>query len=279
MRRSSRSLLIAALVTGGAAAVVAAPPAASAATPTVDGFAAGNAAVASVDLAGQWSFTPQGRAATSIAVPGGGWYKQGFTDVTRAVYSRTITVPDSGQPQSAWIEFGAVNHEATLSVDGRVVATQTTAFTQSRFDITAFAAPGTTHTISVDVKGRGALKNAANGKYLVPTAAEWSEAVPQGIFRSAFLRVYPAVYVSDAFIRTSVANQTLTYDVSVTNTSASARTVTLTGSLSSDNGASFAYPGLPSRTVSVPANSTTKVTVGPVAWNLGTTSYWWPNVP
>ncbi|GAA4258821.1 RICIN domain-containing protein [Dactylosporangium darangshiense] len=279
MRRSSRSLLTAALVAGGAVAVVAAPPAASAATPSVDGFTAGNAAVASVDLAGQWSFTPQGRAATSIAVPGGGWYKQGFTDVTRAVYSRTVTVPDSGQPQSAWIEFGAVNHEATLSVDGRVVATQTTAFTPSKFDITAFAAPGTTHTISVDVKGRGALKNAANGKYLVPTAAEWSEAVPQGIFRSAFLRVYPAVYVSDTFIRTSVANQTLTYDVSVTNTSASARTVTLTGSLSSDNGASFAYPGLPSRTVSVPARTTTKVTVGPVAWNLGTTSYWWPNVP
>ena len=42
----------------------------------------------------------------------------------------------------------------------------------------------------------------------MPDAAEWSEAVPQGIFRSAFLRVYPAVYVSDTFVRTSVANQT-----------------------------------------------------------------------
>ena len=148
-------------------------------------------------------------------MPGGGWYKQGFTDVNEAVYSRSITVPDSGQPQSTWIEFGAVNHQATLSVDGRVVATQTTAFTPSNFDISAYAAPGTTHTISVDVKGRGALK-ASNGRYLVPDAADWSEAVPQGIFRSAFLRVYPAVYVSDTFVRTSVANQTLSYDVSVT---------------------------------------------------------------
>ena len=97
---------------------------------------------------GTWSFTPAGRAATSITVPGGGWYKQGFTDVNEAVYSRSITVPDSGQPQSTWIEFGAVNHQATLSVDGRVVATQTTAFTPSNFDISAYAAPGTTHTIS-----------------------------------------------------------------------------------------------------------------------------------
>src|SRR3954468_10311234 len=246
--------------------------------PAVAAATAGNAAVASVDLAGTWSFTPAGRGATSITVPGGGWYKQGFTDVNEAVYSRTITVPDSGQPQSTWIEFGAVNHQATLSVDDRVVATQTTSFTPSNFDITAYAAPGSTHTISVAVKGRGALK-ASNGRYLVPDAADWSEAIPQGIFRSAFLRVYPAVYVSDTFVRPSVANKTLSYDVSVRNTSGSSRSVTLTGSLSSSNGTAFSYPELPSRTVTVAAHSTATVTVGPVAWNLDSTSYWWPNVP
>ncbi|WP_327010623.1 RICIN domain-containing protein [Dactylosporangium sp. NBC_01737] len=244
----------------------------------VDGVAAGNAAIASVDLSGTWTFTPAGRAATSIAMPGGGWYKQGFTDVNEAVYSRSITVPDSGQPQSTWIEFGAVNHQATLSVDGRVVATQTTAFTPSNFDISAYAAPGTTHTITVNVKGRGALKG-SSGKYLVPVAADWSEAIPQGIFRSAYLRVYPTVYVSDAFVRTSVADRTISYDVSVTNSSAATRTVTLTGSLASDGAGAFSYPQLPQRTVTVAARSTAKVTVGPVAWDLGATSYWWPNVP
>lgn len=250
----------------------------AAAVADVNGVAAGDAAIRSVDLAGRWSFTPAGRPATTITVPGGGWYKQGFTDVSEATYSRTITVPDSGQPQSAWIEFGAVNHQATLSVDGRVVATQTTAYTPSNFDITAFTTPGTTHTISVNVKGRNALKTPA-GKYLVPDAANWSEAVPQGIFRSAFLRVYPAVHVSDAFVRTSVTDQTLTYDVTVANTSGSARTVTLGGTLASDNGQGFAYPALPSRTVTVAARSTATVTVGPVAWTLGAASYWWPNVP
>src|SRR2546423_3575591 len=242
------------------------------------GAAVTTGAITSVDLSGTWSFTPSGQGTTSIMVPGGGWYKQGFTNVGQAVYSRSITVPDSGQPQSVWIEFGVVNHQATLSVDGRVVATQTTAFTPSNFDITAYVTPGSTHTISVDVKGRNALKT-SSGNYLVPVAADWCEAVPQGIFRSAFLRVYPAVYVSDAFVRTSVANQSLTYDVSVTNTSGSSRSVTLTGSLASDNGTSFSYPTLPSATVTVAAHSTAKVTVGPVAWNLGTTSYWWPNVP
>ncbi|NUR62949.1 MAG: beta-galactosidase [Catenulispora sp.] len=243
------------------------------------GFSAGNAALQSVDLSGPWSFTPAGQGTTSIGVPGGGWYKQGFTSVSEAVYSRSVVVPDSGQPQAVWVEFGAINHQATLSVDGRVVATQTTAFTPSVFDITAYVTPGSTHTISVDVKGRNALKNSSNGRYLVPDAAEWCEAIPQGIYRSAFLRVYPAVYISDAFVRTSVANQTLTYDVSVTNSSSSARSVTLTGTLASDNGTSFSYPTLPSATVTVAAHSTAKVTVGPVAWSLGAASYWWPNVP
>ncbi len=273
------------LATGvGAAAALGLPrfagtAATAATTASPQNLTATNAALQSVDLSGTWSFTPAGQGQTSIAVPGGGWYKQGFTTVGEAVYSRTVTVPDTGQPQSVWIEFGAVNHQATLSVDGRVVGTQTTAFTPSNFDITAYVTPGTAHTISVDVKGRNALKNSANGRYLVPDAADWCEAVPQGIYRSAFLRVYPAVFVSDAFIRTSVANQTLTYDVSVTNTSASARTVTLTGSLASDNATSFSYPTLPGKSVTVAAHSTSTVTVGPVAWNLGTTSYWWPNVP
>ncbi|MFL6112211.1 MAG: beta-galactosidase, partial [Catenulispora sp.] len=111
-------------------------PVLAASVSNIDGFTAGDAATASVDLSGVWSFTPSGQATTSITVPGGGWYKQGFTNVGEAVYSRSVTVPNTGQPQSAWIEFGAVNHQATLSVDGRVVATQTTAFTSSKCDIT-----------------------------------------------------------------------------------------------------------------------------------------------
>ena len=67
--------------------------------------------------------------------------------------------------------------------------------------------------------------------------------------------------------------------MSVRNTSGSSRSVTLTGSLSSNNGTAFSYPELPSRTVTVAARSTATVTVGPVAWNLDSTSYWWPNVP
>ena len=36
---------------------------------------------------------------TTIQVPGGGWVKQGFSDVSEAIYSRMIDIPDIRSPQ------------------------------------------------------------------------------------------------------------------------------------------------------------------------------------
>jgi hypothetical protein len=209
-------------------------------------------------------------------VPGGGWFKQGI-NASSGTYATQITVPDSGAPQTTLIEFGAVNYQATLSVDGKMVGTNTTSFTPSVFDVTKFVTPGKQHAISVLVNGGGALKS--GGKSVVPNAAGWSQNVAQGIFRSATVRVYPDVYISDAFVRTSVADDTLTYDVSITNTGASSQQVTLSGALSSWNCDSFTYPAIPDTMVTAAAGATTTTTIGPIKWGLGTTSYWWPNVP
>jgi beta-galactosidase/beta-glucuronidase len=258
---------------GPATAAVAAPP-------VQDGYAvANNGAVASVDLAGTWSFTPLDPPAstTTIQVPGGGWIKQGFTATKQARYSRSVTIPSTGGPQTVMLELGAVNHEATLRIGTVVVGTRTTSFTPSSFDLTPHVTAGGTYTLTLDVKGREALT--LNGRYLVPEAAEWSKEVPQGIYRSAFLRVYPQTYIEDTFVRTSVADGTVTYDVTVRNTSPTARTVALAGAFSSYNGSSFSYPSVPDRSVTVAANSTTTATVGPLPWTAGAASYWWPNVP
>ncbi len=256
-------------------------PAAQAAD--LDGVS-GPRALRTVDLAGTWEFVPQGGAPTTIEVPGGGWYKQGF-DVPSAVYRRTITVPDAVDGQVTRLELGAVNHEATLLVDGREVGTNTTSYTPSVFDVTRFVRPGSSHEIELRVKGRNGLTTEpfsgptapgyAGPTYLVPTGVEWSEGIPQGIFRSARLRVYPPVRIADAFVRTSVADRTLTYDVWIANASGAARTVRLEGAL---RGA-FAYPEIPAETVTVGAGDTRKVTVGPLPWRAGRDSYWWPNVP
>ncbi len=248
----------------------------------------GDASVQTVDLSGTWNFTPLHPAAaqTTILVPGGGWYKQGFTTTQEALYSRQITIPNSGAPQVTQLAFGAVNNQATVTISGpglpaagQLVATNMTAFMPSTFDLTPYVTPGQTYTISVDVIGRLGFQETTTPKYAVPDAAEWQAAIPQGIFRSAELKIYRQVYVSDALINTSVPNRTLTYNVWLTNESGQSQSTTLTGQLSSWNNSGWAYPSIPSQSVTVPANSTVEVTVGPLPWQAPPASYWWPNVP
>lgn len=229
------------------------------------------------DLAGTWTFTPAGSSTTTIQVPGGGWYKQGFTNISEADYQTTITVPNAGQPQDTQIEFGAVCYEADLYINNVLVGTHITSFTPSNFDISAFVTPGQSYTLRVHVKGKQAF--ITNGKSSVPNAAGWSANTPQGIFRYAHLLVYPQTYISNVFVRPSVANTNLYYDVSITNTSSTSASLTLSGNFTSWNNASWDYPAIDSQVVMVPATTTLRVTVGPIAWHLGTGSYWWPNVP
>ncbi len=230
-----------------------------------------------VSIAGSWTFTPAGGAATTIDVPGGGWVAQGF-HVSSARYARQVTIPTLGAPQATLLELGAVNHQAALSIDGTMFATNTTSFTPSVFDITRAVTPGGQPMLTIDVKGRDALRNAANRK-LVPDAADWSPNIPQGIFRSASLRVLPVLHVSDAFVTTDVVNDTLRIAVSVTNSGTTAATGTVSVALSSFNCDALSYPTLPPQSVSVPAGQTVTVNLGPVGWGLGSSSYWWPNVP
>jgi hypothetical protein len=259
----------------------------------------------SVDLAGRWDFqtvqtttcTPSAlpvgpqpcvnapaSARTTIQVPGGGWIKQGFTDVSEAVYSRVIDVPDLRLPQVTKLVFGAVNHRATVtiqSVDGgpvQTVGTNTTSWTPSAFDLSPYVRAGGRYRISIDVKGRYALRDDP-GYFTVPEGASWSPNIAQGIFQSAQLQVFPALYISDAVVRTSVQHRALQYDVSVSNGSDRPQAARLNARLSSCNRRPWRYPELAGRSVVVPAHATRTFTSDAVSWNLGPDSYWWPNVP
>ena len=228
------------------------------------------------EIAGTWDFTPTGGTKRTLQVPGGGWAKQGV-NAASGTYTTQITVPDSGAAQTTLIEFGAVNFQSTLSVDGKEVATNTTSFTPSVFDVTKFVTPSKQHAISVLVKGGQAMK--VNDKWIVPQAADWSPNVAQGIFRSAMVRVLPDIYISDAFVRTSVTDDTLTYDVAITNTGSTSQQVTLSSAFSSWNCDTFTYPTIADKTVTAAPNTATTTTIGPIKWGLGAKSYWWPNVP
>lgn len=314
-RRYAASTLVAAvtfvLLAGASAAPAAAAPttrSAAAAAPVFDADyldgVSGARPAQEVDLAGTWDFTPltdtvctgggrfgtttgpflscvdspAGDGPTTIQVPGGGWVKQGWTNLSRATYAKTITVPMLSADQVTRLNFGAINHRATVTVDGREAGTQTTSYTNSVFDLSDFVTPGAEHRIEVTVEGRKALVG-PDLRYTVPEGASWSDDVAQGIFRSVNLEVFPAVFVADTFVQTSVADKTLSYDVKVTNSTDREQKVDVDGALSSWNGQGWKYPAVPTEHAVVPANTTAAITVGPLRWRADEGSYWTPNVP
>ena len=310
LRRRGPATFALVLALAGTALTTAASPAAASpagAAPTFDApyldGVSGAEPLRQVNLAGRWGFTPltntvcvgggpfgtttgpmtctnspAGVPATSIQVPGGGWLKQGFTDLSRAEYHRRISIPAVPGPQVTKLAFGAVNHRATLWVGGRKVASQITSYTSSVFDISDFVTPGRGYDITLLVEGRKALVG-PDGRYAVPEGASWSDDVAQGIFRSAALQVFPGVHIADAVVRTSVRDRRLSYDVTVTNSTRQHRVATLDTALSSWNHAGWRYPDLPAQRVSIPAGKTIVVRVGPATWRAPAASYWYPNVP
>ncbi len=183
--------------------------------------------------------------------------------------------PSLGRAQATYLDFGAISHQATLTVDSTMVGTQTTSFTPSVWDVTSVVKPG----MSQPSISKGATRSRGRAAGLVPDAAGWSGNVAQGIFRSAVLHVVPALHVFETLVRTDVAADQFSIDVWVKNDGASAATGTVDVGLSSWTCDGTTYPSVPSKMVSVPAGQTVKVTLGPITWGLGATSYWWPNVP
>lgn len=233
--------------------------------------------IAEVSLAGSWDFLPEGSQWTTIEVPGGGWLKQGF-DCEAGTYQRRIAIPPTEAPCAVRLELGAVNHLAQVWIGEsesslRLVHEEVTAFTPQTVSLTPYVLPGKSYLLRIFVRAY------QNGRPIAPHWAEWCECISRGLFRSAFLRLYPTTFIADAHVKTSVSSRTLTYDIWVANASEKDQSVTLGGVLSSWNGSDWSYPSIPEQTVTLKAGETVKTTVGPLEWNPGPQSYWQPNLP
>jgi hypothetical protein len=233
--------------------------------------------VYTLDLSGKWDFTPENQPKTTIQVPGGGWLKQGF-DCEAGVYERRITIPSVLAGQVTRLELGAVNHQADvfIGVDEaslKPIHSEITAFTGQSIDLTPHVQPGKSYLLRIAVRAY------QNGRPIAPHWAEWCEAIARGIFRSASLGIYPPVYLQDAFVRTSVQNDTLSYTAWITNATTIAHTVRLGAVLQSWDGRAWAYPSLPETKVTIRAGETVPVEMKNIPWKLGPESYWWPNLP
>jgi len=228
------------------------------------------------DISGTWTFTPEGGAPAPITVPGGGWLKQGFS-CDAGTYETWITIPEAGFPQVTKLQLGAVNHIAEYwlgaSPENMVkIHEDVTAFTHQTVDLTPYVKPGETCLLQIFVRAW------QDDHAVAPHCADWCECIARGIFRSAELLVYPEVYVRDIFVKTSVEKQELSCEVTVTNASDALRSITLKPALSSPQGTNWAYPTLSPISVTLLPGET-KTLFGSAPWELGSESFWFPNVP
>ena len=216
-------------------------------------------------------------------------------------YQRKITIPQVYAVQAVLLRFGAVTYGCEVFLDGQKVGEHHGPQVAFEMDLTEFATPGKEQILQVKAYHRrhyllpgqkqtaevavGWDYPAGSDDATRKEAAAWYHQyngyskVGYGIVRSIELVVLPAVHVKDVFVRPSVTTKQLTCDVWLRNATNEERTVSLSATLSSWNKRDWKYPAIPPVQITLPAKSTVKTTLGPVSWNLGPESYWWPNIP
>ena len=276
-------------------------------------------ALREMDLASDtaWTLSIDGGAPRPIKVPGGGWNSdlqtppiQVLKDVKDYVlYERKLVLPAEAAGQAVELRFGAVNYGCEVFLDGKKVGEHHGPQVAFTVDMTTAAVAGKEQTLQVKTFHRrhyhqGTMIYRAAQKMDIPSAevavgfdfpgggdpasiAEgkgWNAMAGQtkigyGIVRSIRLVVLPAVHVESTLVHTSVAKWEFSCDVWIRNATDRPREIQVGAAFSSWNARTFNYPVVPSASVSVPAKGVAKVTLGPVPWNLGPESYWWPNIP
>jgi hypothetical protein len=263
-----------------------------------------------MDLASDtaWTLRCDDAPARPIKVPGGGWNSdqqspriQEMKDVKDYVlYERKIAMPAEAAGQVVKLRFGAVAHGCEVFLDSKKVGEHHGPQVPFEMDLTEAAAPGKEQALQVKAYHRrhyfkpGEIKTAeiavgwdfpeGSDEASRKEAANWSNwhgnsKVGYGIVRSITLAVLPAVHVQEIFVRPSVTKKQLSCDVWLRNATEKVRKLTLNAALSSWNKHDWRYPAIPTLEVAVPAHGTVKITLSPVAWELGSESWWWPNIP
>jgi hypothetical protein len=229
----------------------------------------------------RWEFKPEGGEWAPIRVPAGGWRLQGYT-CNAGTYRAPIPIPREAEGQCVRLAFEAVNFGAEVFAGPDEthltrVASHVNGWMPFTADVSSLATPGGTLHVQVEVRGR--RKFMVNGKYTVAQGADWYPDVADGILRGVTLEIVPPVHIRTAWVRTHLAPDTLQTQVTVANSGPHAVTAVLSSELLSWNKSGFDYPRMPDVRVKLGPGECRAVELPPLAWNLGTASYWRPNLP
>lgn len=107
-------------------------------------------------------------------------------------FQRRFTPAPLPAGQRAFLRFEAVNYQATVFLNGKLLGRHEGGFTPFTFEVTQLVRPGENHvTVAVD--------SARNDENIPPTFTDWE--LYGGITRSVKLVYTPRTYIDDEFIR------------------------------------------------------------------------------
>lgn len=236
----------------------------------------------------------------SIKVPGGG-YNSDMQDKPlvdqksvrdHVTYRRIIRIPGFRKGESLHLNFGGVNHGCEVYLNDVNVGGHVGPMMPFDVDITRYVDPGKEYELRVVSHPQWHYNYEVPHAFIYDESRDYPDTKPEwssesgwatkfsyGITKFIRLTVLPGIFISDVFVRPSVADRSLEYDLWIHNGTDLQKRVSVRSELTSWNGAKWNYPEFEPVTVIIGQGETKKITVPPVTWNLGSTSYWWPNKP
>lgn len=125
------------------------------------------------------------------------------TPVQRLWYHRRFTLSPQPPGRRWLLHFGAVDWDATVSVDGHRVGRHRGGYDPFSFDITDALKPGTTHELTVNVWDPTDAGEEPRGKQVLKPGSIWYTAVT-GIWQTVWLESVPRTHVDDLSITPDV---------------------------------------------------------------------------
>ena len=216
-----------------------------------------------ISLNGIWNFTPYNSFSHDIVVPDYWDAHREFSDADRAIYERTVVIPDNPEwkDKIILIEFEGINFIADIYINNKLVTSHIGGWIPFSADITNYVKPGVAFTLKADVKGGNyepIVDSKRNPQWPVGFEGQRGK---WGIVFNVWVRAYGSVSIRDAFIRTSFREKRVIVDYEIRNENNRPKTITIESKIIPETGIPGNEPKLISEIIELKKNETKTLSV------------------
>jgi len=150
-------------------------------------------------------------------------------------YRRTLEIPSGAAGRRVVLHFGVVGYEALLFVNGKEAGRHHGDFTPWDVDVTGLAEPGKAATLAIRVFSDLGPSGACGAGQIIkearhPYGSQYSKCnVKGGLWRSADMRIVPALRVERAFVTPDLESSSILVDCKLVNETGAERKIELYG--------------------------------------------------